>query len=278
MRTVNEIKQSITDDFMKNAVAAKSYGFPIGASFDSYFSKVSIENLLFHTFATASWMLEGLFYSFLDEVEKQLNAKMPHTLTWYRDRVNEELVSLNIIEDIDNNTLEVARYVSVIEDKNVSMLNINITGEVDFEDSVLKESIPIRCQLNETTLDQIRTRLSKVKDAGVKLNIMSKLPTVYNCSVEVFYDQRFAVEEVKKACRRAVINHIQNLPIAGEYTNMAMTDTLQAVEGVKVVEIKKATYNEKNDPLTRWDIGTRFKPESGYFSIGNLDFKMKAYE
>lgn len=52
-RTIAEIKESITTDFMRNPDVARAYGFDVETPFTSHFSKLSIESLLFYIVACA---------------------------------------------------------------------------------------------------------------------------------------------------------------------------------------------------------------------------------
>ena len=61
MRTIEEIKETICADFMRNESVAELFGFTPGDSFTSHFSKVSVIGILFYIFAVAAWTLEKLF-------------------------------------------------------------------------------------------------------------------------------------------------------------------------------------------------------------------------
>ena len=63
MRTIDEIKESIAVDFMKNETVADLFGFPAGDNFATHFSKVSIINILFYIFASAAWGVGATFRS-----------------------------------------------------------------------------------------------------------------------------------------------------------------------------------------------------------------------
>lgn len=62
-RTIAEIKQEMTDAFMGESVVREKYGFSSTDTFDTRFSKVSIEGLLFYVVAFGVWVLEKLFDS-----------------------------------------------------------------------------------------------------------------------------------------------------------------------------------------------------------------------
>ena len=69
MRTIEEIKETICADFMRNESVAELFGFTPGDSFTSHFSKVSVIGILFYIFAVAAWTLEKLFDTYKGEVD-----------------------------------------------------------------------------------------------------------------------------------------------------------------------------------------------------------------
>ena len=87
MRTVDEIKQDITTDFMRNESVAALFGFKVGDSFTAHFSKVSVVSVLFYIFACAAFVLERLFDSYRREVDDRIETIIPHRPKWYRDMV-----------------------------------------------------------------------------------------------------------------------------------------------------------------------------------------------
>ena len=54
MRTIEEIKETICADFMRNESVAELFGFTPGDSFTSHFSKVSVIGIQFYIFAVAA--------------------------------------------------------------------------------------------------------------------------------------------------------------------------------------------------------------------------------
>ena len=87
MRTIEEIKETICADFMRNESVAELFGFTPGDSFTSHFSKVSVIGILFYIFAVAAWALEKLFDTYKGEVDTRIEEIIPHRPRWYRDKV-----------------------------------------------------------------------------------------------------------------------------------------------------------------------------------------------
>ena len=87
---------------------------------------------------------------------------------------------------------------------------------------------------------------------------------------------QLVAETVEAACREAVREYIENLPFNGEYTNMALVDALQTVEGVRIVEFRGATTVAAGEEVLV-TIDARCIPAAGYFEMGDVILNMKAY-
>lgn len=277
-RTIAEIKESIAADFMRNSDVARAYGFETGAAFTSHFSKVSIESLLFYIVACATWVLECMFDQHKTDVETRIEAIMPHRPKWYRDKVlafmsNKTLVpdtdyyDTTGMSDADIEATRVVKYAAVTENSDASMLTIKIAGE----------SGGTRNPLDAETETQLRAYIAEIKDAGVRINLVNQTADVFHCEVDVYYDAMLLLETVETQCRETIKNYIENLPFNGEYTNMALVDEIQKVNGVRIVEMSAAS-TEVSGESTPTEINARFTPVAGYFTAGNITINMKSYK
>ena len=247
-RTIAEIKESIAADFMRNSDVARAYGFEAGAAFTSHFSRVSIESLLFYIVACATWVLECLFDQHKTDVEKRIEEILPHRPKWYRDKVLAFMKDKTLISDTDTydtvgmgeDDIEAARVVkhaAASENKNTSILTIKVAGEKNGE----------RCPLDAETETQLAAYIAEIKDAGVRVELVNIDADTFNCEVDIYYDPMLLPEQVENACREAIKEYIENLPFNGEYTNMALVDRLQMVEGVKIPELRSASTSANGE-------------------------------
>ncbi|NDV45514.1 hypothetical protein D0T49_00405 [Paludibacter sp. 221] len=83
-RTIDEIKQTITDLFISYEAVQNAYSLTPGLTFEQQFSKVSLESIFFYVVAFAVWTLESLFDIFLSSVDERIQNQRAHTLGWYR--------------------------------------------------------------------------------------------------------------------------------------------------------------------------------------------------
>lgn len=277
-RTIAEIKDSMTADLMRNPDVARAYGFETGAAFSSHFSKVSVESLLFYIVACAVWVLENLFDRHRRDVEQRIEAIMPHRPKWYRDKVLRFMKDKTLVTDTDYYDTEgmsdgdieaayVVKYAAATENANASMLTIKVAGETD----------SVRHPLDADTETQLLAYIGEIKDAGVRVNLVNQTADVFHCEVDVYYDAMLLTETVEVQCRDTIRGYIENLPFNGEYSNMALVDELQEIEGVRIVEMVGAT-TEVNGESTPTEINARFTPVAGYFSAGDITINMKPYK
>ncbi len=278
MRTIDEIKESIAIDFMKNETVADLFGFPAGDNFAAHFSKVSIINILFYIFASAAWVLERLFEAHKAEVEARIEEIIPHRAKWYKSKVLEFMKDKTLLPDTDRydisemtdeaiDAARVVKYATADESRDASILTVKVAGD----------SGGTRCRLSDETETQLAAYLAEIKDAGVRINLVNKEADTFNCSVDIYYNAMLLPENVQRDCEAAIRDYIENLPFNGEYTNMALIDTLQSVEGVKIAEFKQATTAAADSPTVS-AIDARHVPAAGYFKAGEISLTMIAYE
>lgn len=269
MRTVSEIKESIAADFMRNENVAEKYGFNVGDNFSAHFSSVSLESILFHIFAYASWVLETMFYSHKQEVEDRIEEIIPHRPKWYRDKMLNFMKDKTLIPDTDDydtagmsdeaiEQAKVIKHAVAVENNDASILTIKVAGENN----------GIRQRLPDETEKQVRAYIAEIKDAGVRVDLVNKDPDTFNCEVDIYYNAMLLPEHVEASCRAAIVSYVENLPFNGVYTNMELIDSLQAVDGVKIAELKKST-TLPSGLTTVSSIDALVTPEAGYFAVGN---------
>lgn len=276
-RSISEIKNGITSDWMNNGDVARIYGFERGTQFSTQFSRVSVENLLFYIVACSVWVLEKLMDSYRTEVETYIDSRKPHTPRWYRDKALAFMKGHTLYGDTDGYNTEgleeaeiekasVIRYAAASESADASILTVKVAGETG----------GVRTPLDSETFRQFSVYMSEIKDAGVRLNLVNLPPDRLSVEVDVYFNPLLSSRNVETECRAAITRYIANLPFNGEYTNMALIDTLQQVEGVRIAELQTALYRAAGENVqTR--VNARTKPVSGYFEPERITLNMKEY-
>lgn len=277
-RNISEIKDEITRDFIRNEAAAERYGFEPGATFGDYFGAASIENILFYVWAVCAWSLEQLVARHKTEVTDELEQLIAHRPKWYRDKVLAFMADKTLITDTDTYDISgmsesniaarhVVKHAVATESRDASLLTIKVAGESSGQ----------RRPLNADHERQLKAYIREIKDAGVRTALVNMEADTFGCTVDVYYNAMLQPEAVQTACVAAIHDYIENLPFNGEYTNMALVDRLQTVEGVKVVELKGSTAQAANES-TVTQINARLTPVAGYFKPGKITVNMTAYD
>lgn len=277
-RTINEIKRAICAEWMGNEDVQKAYGFSAGDSFSEKFSVVSVENLLFYIVAVASWVVERLIDVHKSEVDAALDSLTPHRPKWYRDKVLSFLKGKSLANESDQydtsnmtaSEIEAARvvkYASVSENASTSILTIKVAGESEGR----------RSALDPVTQQQLENYLREVKDAGVRINLINDSADRFKCALSIYYDGLLEVSMVAKSVLETVQDYVENLPFNGVYSNMALVDAVQRVEGVKIAEVKSASIMVSGSDI--WTaIDVRVVPHSGYMSAASNDVTLTMEE
>ena len=276
-RSINDIKNEITSEFMRNEAVAKLYGFESGTSFGDRFGAASIENILFYVWAVCTWSVEQLVNLHKKEVAEELDNLIAHRPKWYRDKVLAFMFGKPLIEGTDTYdtsgmedtqiaACKVVKYATATESKDASLLTIKVAGEKDGN----------RCKLTDEQVEKLEAYIAEIKDAGVRVNLINQSADEFSCAIDVYYDDLLFPENVESLCRSVISDYVENLPFNGEYTNMALVDRLQQVEGVKIIELKESKVHV--DGMSAFtSVNARTIPAAGYFKIKDIDIKMISY-
>lgn len=279
MRKIADIKDSIVKEFMRNENAAKVYGFTPGDDFAEHFNKISVESVLFYVVACAIWVTENLFEEHKRDTNAYIEEMIPHRPKWYRDKALNFMKDKTLIADTDKYDTEgmndkeiaaarVVKHAVAVENKESSLLEIKVAGE-----SAEGE----RCPLDEEIISQLKAYIAEIKDAGVRIDVTSTDADNFQCIVDVYYDPVLLPHKIEEDCKKAVKNYIENLPFNGEYSDMALMNELQKIEGVKVVKLQKTTTTRTGKQL--WDLDEKLtSPESTTASGTIADAEKKAYK
>lgn len=278
MRSISEIKREIATEFISNEAVAKVYGFEVGSSFERVFSALSVESVLMYVFAVCAWSVERLMAEHKMEVETRLTNSKAHRPKWYRDKVlafmpgkllqgDSDEYDIEGMSDDEIEKLRVVKHAVAVENSEESILIIKVAGEREGK----------RQPLSEKEAEGLRAYIGEIKDAGVRVSLVNQEADEFNCDVDVYYDAILGEATVKEDCQSRIKDYIENLPFNGEYTNMALVDALQGVDGVKIAELKRSSARAKGEEKPQ-QIDARTRPVAGYFKEGVITLNMIAYE
>ncbi len=277
-RNINDIKNEIAREFMRNEQAAGRYGFEPGTEFGDFFGAASVENILLYVWAVCAWAVEQLVSRHRAEVAAELEELVAHRPKWYRDKVLRFMEGRELEPDSDTydtsgmteaevSAARVVKHAVATESRDASLLTIKVAGESGGE----------RRPLTAGQERQLKAYIAEIKDAGVRTALVNMEADTFGCTVDVYYNAMLDPGAVQAECVAAIRDYIENLPFNGEYTNMALVDRLQTVGGVRIVEFRASTSRAANEDTTT-QINARLTPAAGYFKPGEITVNMKAYD
>lgn len=265
MRTIAEIKNEMTELFVLDGTIRELYGLDPAKTFDEQFSRTSIESIIFYIIAVCAWTLETLFIRHKQEIKEMIDQLKPHTARWYAQKARAFQYGVDLKQDTDeyDNTGKtdedvekerIVKYAAVVEKAGV--VYVKAATETDGE----------RQALSELQKEALTNYFKQVKDAGVKLEIVSQPAELFNVKIDIYYDPQIfdntlsRLDSTGRTVHAAIKNHVQNLPFNGEYRNSALITALLQVEGVVIVELYQSTANGAPIPA-------KITPASGYFKV-----------
>jgi hypothetical protein len=248
----------------------KQYGFDKDADFESAFSKVSLESILFYVVATCIWTLEKLFDTHRQEVESIINELKPHSRRWYVSKAKAFMPGKALIPDTDEYdtagmsdeaiaVMRIIKYAAVVEAG--SAVYVKIAGEAAGEPASIEE------QAYEGFKEYIR----EVKDAGVVVEIINEPAEHFRIDITIYYDPMVldnagvAFADGAAPVQDKIKEFIKNLPFNGEYRNVALVDALQRIEGVVIPELRLAETSR--DGQIWQAVEAKAIPYPGYYKI-----------
>jgi len=241
-------------------------------------SSTAIWRLLLYVVAFCTNVLERLWDLYRNEVNAEIDAMIPHRPKWYRDKVLAFMADTSLPEDrdtydtegMDDDQIAAARVVKhavASENSDSSLLTIKVAGE----DVTTGERKP----LSQEHATQLTAYIQEIKDAGVRFLVVNQSPDLFNCEVDIYYNPMKDPTTVQYDCEKAIKDYIENLPFNGAYSNMALIDALQEVDGVRVAELKSSTsapYGTTTDAT----IDAIVVPDAGYFKANRIVLNLKA--
>lgn len=272
-RTITEIKLQMTTEFMHSSVIRSLYSIPdsvLDNQFESVFSKVSIENVLFYVIAYAIYVLERIFDNSIGAIKSYIDSVRPHTKNWYSNKI--KAFQFGDTLPIDSDV-----YPTINEDHKI-ISNCSVSEELGYlKVKVAKELSGTLTPLTNEELEALNTYAYRVKDAGVRLSIVSLPADVIRVNAIIHYDPLVLKSNGTKINGQAGVvvvheqikNYLKNLPFDGMFSIMDLTDAIQNVEGVSIVQVTQVRTRTATGIYQ--DVVSIVKPDSGYFILDDAN-------
>lgn len=242
-------------------------------------SATAIWRLILYVVAYCTHIHERLWDTYRDEVNTAIEQMLPHRPKWYRDRALAFMADHTLIPDTDRYdtsamtdediaAAQPVKHATANENEQSSLLIIKVAGE----DPATHRRTPITAD----QLTQLTAYLHTVKDAGVRLSVINLPADRFRCNIDIYYDPNRDPDTVQYDCENALRDYVENLPFNGEYSNMALIDTLQTIDGVRIAELQSAESTPAATDAFA-PINAYLVPAAGYFTVDNATLNMIAY-
>ncbi len=258
MKTIKEVKDKITTAFCANSYMKAYYRLDDNKTFDEQFSVVSFENILFDILAGVIFIAVRLFHQNQTEITNKISTLVPHTLAWYRTKVLLFQYGFDLLPDSDQFNNGNATDEAVQESRIIKQCSVSESDDGRLVIKVAKEADNEFEALEPQELNNLSTYLQDVKDAGIRLTVISSLPDKLKLGIIIRYNpllldkNGICLRTGVKPVDDAIKSYLKKLPFDGELSLMKLIDEIQKVDGVEDLKLTNA--------LTSWIDGTSYEP------------------
>jgi len=279
-RSIQEIKNEISANYIADNTVKRLYGLEDGKTFTDQFSAVSIESILFYIISVAIWALENIFDAHRAEVTAAIDENKPHSLRWYANKSKEFQYGRNLPPDSDSYDNSGLTQEQVSESQIVTYAAA-IEIETGIRIRVAKIDGNDLCPLTAQELESFGKYMSRVKDAGVRILIASDMPDMLGLSLQIYYNPLVLEPDNGKLNRidgtatdvvtAGVKNYLKNLPFNGVLVLAWLIDALQGIDGIVIPHVISATAQYAGIATT-FDV--RYAPDAGYIRLDESKFSV----
>lgn len=264
--TTKEWKKALTDEWLRQPGVKETYGVDPDKTFDEQFSAVSVESLLFYALAFGLMVLEKITGDSITKLEEHFNRLRPHTLSWYAEKIKAFQLNHTLPTDSDvyleiNEDAQVVKYCSLTERNGI--LSAKIAGRKDGKPS----------RLEHDTVKKVSEYVARVKDAGVRVMLTSGDADKFSVKLLIHFDT--LKDLTTRDIERAISTYLESMPFDGIYSNMALIDVIQKIDGVRIAEVLTSSASYGNNTPT--DIISTYVPMSGYMELNKAEITFKSY-
>lgn len=273
-RTIKEIANGMKVEFVMNETLCENFELTYDANrldadcvayYDEHFSAVSVETCLIYIEATCAAALEHMMDWFKEDVDEIVaNERYGHK-GWY------EKVAKNF-SYIDPNTQE---EVFPITHASCEEMNFGVKLKVAKGEPGSMEPLEQVATAQNDEYRAFKTYMSRVKPAGMPIDIVSIQPDALSVELVVYYDPIvFLHTDVDTAVEKTITSYLQSIEFNGVFTTMEMVDALQRVDGLNIVEVTAVQAKYGGNSYANIEHHTRYVPVSGYMVLDRSELQI----
>ncbi len=267
-RTIAEIKRTMTDAFMGNATLREIYGLAEGDTFESSFSAVSLESILFYIVAACCHVMEALFDRHRLNVDDKISRAVVASVPWYYKVARQFQYGDALAFD---ETTSQWRYPTTDEKKRlVRYVAVRDRGtSIQILASADKDGLPE--PLSADVLTAFKHYMNRVKIAGVVLNVRSLPADSIQVRATVQVDPLILSAngtrngEESRPVEDSINAYLRGITYGGTFNKTRLVDAIQGVEGVVDVTLAECLYKAAADADYRPVAGNNYTAVGGSF-------------
>ncbi|WP_161947766.1 baseplate J/gp47 family protein [Rufibacter ruber] len=120
-------------------------------------------------------------------------------------------------------------------------------------------------KLTEAEVNGLKAYIAQIKTAGQKTMVSSLDADQISVNADVYYDPSFLPDTVKTNVITAITTYLKNIDFSGQIIVSRLQDAIQAVEGVKDVQIHNIRTRVSTETAANAETHTRiYDPYAGY--------------
>lgn len=243
MRTLDEIKNEIRANFVRDTTLQAAYGLDAAKTFDEQFSKVSIEAILTYIVAVSLWVFENILNNHREDINKTIAAQAICNVPWYHARSLAfqlgDFISMNAETyqwgyAVIDATKQIIKFVSVrqAESNGVTVLRIYVSKE----------------NKQPLSIDELAAFTAYIKEigaAGIHYEIISQAPTNLSFTLQVVRNPMVLdssgnrLSDGVNTVSEAVSGYLDNIVYGGVFNRTKLVDAIQNADGVTDVILQE---------------------------------------
>ena len=261
MASLADIKKQMTDEWMSNETVQQKYGFVAGDNFEDKFPPASIANIIFYICAYVVWLRETALDSWRSDVDATAIATRYGTKEWWhkialawQDGDVTSVIDGGVAYTTIDETKQKVKFCAVVEDGRT--LYLRVAGGTSSSLAPLTEEELIRFQ----------SYLADVKPLGIRAVGQSYPPDYLTVFANVYYDGERISTDVDTEVKAAIESYLASIVFGGMIYKSKIVDAIQAVGGVKDVEITNISAIPSGGASVWMD--RCYQPKAGWAKIG----------
>lgn len=237
-------------------------------------SSVAGFNLWAYIVAFVMCVLDNLFDDHTTEMAASFAAQKLHSLTWYQQLAKNFQYGQDTITDTDiyaNTGLSTDQIAAQQIIAQAAVTEVSTAIAIGLRVKVVKLVAGVYTQLITAELNAFTAYMNLQKDAGVNIIAQSLPPDGLKNSIQIFYDPLILKSDgsrIDGTSATPVLDgynaYLKSLPFDGQYSSTRLSNFLQTVSGVVLVNISLAQAQYGAFPYT--NIDEVYVPDGGYLS------------